>query len=73
MHIRKSVKEALNDVKDTLHETEHRAMAGVERAKRALTGKRMSGVQRMMSHFMEVGHKTAAEVDKAKRELRHNT
>ncbi len=60
-----------HDTKDTVDEIKHRAQAAGEHLKRDLSGDSMPLGERIVSNVKEVGHKTAAEVDAAKRDVRH--
>jgi hypothetical protein len=68
-------KEKLNtlkhDAKDTFDEIKHRAQAAGEHLKRDVAGDSMPLGDRVVSNVKEVGHKTAAEIDAAKRDVRN--
>jgi hypothetical protein len=68
-------KEKLNtlkhDTKDTVDEIKHRAQAAGEHLKRDVSGDNMPLGDRIASNVKEVGHKTAAEIDAAKRDVRN--
>ena len=58
------------DTADMVDEAKHRLAAGAEKAKRAVEGDAMPLGDRAASHVKEAGDDVAADVDKAKRELR---
>jgi hypothetical protein len=58
------------DTKDALDEAKHRAASGAEKVKRAVEGDAMPLGERVASQVKEAGHNIAADVDKAKREVR---
>ncbi len=58
------------DTADMVDETKHRVEAGAEKAKRAVEGDAMPLGDRVASHVKEAGHNLAADVDKAKRDVR---
>ena len=62
---------AKHDAKDTVDEIKHRAQAAGEHLKRDVAGDSMPLGDRIASNVKEVGHKTVAEVDAAKRDVRH--
>jgi hypothetical protein len=68
-------KEKLNTVKhdaeDTVDEIKHRAQAAGEHLKRGVAGDGMPIGERIVSNVKEVGHKAAADIDAAKRDVRH--
>jgi hypothetical protein len=61
---------AINDAKDAAHEAEHRVKAGAEHLKRDIAGDTMNPVDKAVSNVKEAGQNVAADVDKAKREVR---
>jgi hypothetical protein len=61
---------AVKDAKDTTHEADHRIKAGTEHIKREILGDTMNPAEKAVSHVKEVGHNVAADVDKAKRDVR---
>ena len=58
------------DTADMLDEAKHRVKAGAEKMKRAVEGDQMPLGERVASHVKEAGHDIAADVDKAKRDVR---
>jgi hypothetical protein len=60
-----------SDVKDTADELKHRTQAAGERAERAVRGDQMPLGEAIKSHVAEKVHETKAEIDRAKREVRH--
>jgi hypothetical protein len=60
-----------HDTKDTVDEIKHRAQAAGEHLKRDVAGDSMPLGDRIASNVKEVGHKTVAEVDVAKRDVRN--
>ncbi len=61
---------AVKDAKDAAHEADHRVRAGTEHVKREILGDTMNPAEKAVSHIKEAGDKMAADVDKAKRDLR---
>lgn len=66
----KKLDNAVKDVKDAVHEADHRVKAGTEHLKRDIAGDTMNPAEKAASSIKEAGHNVAADVDKAKRELR---
>jgi len=68
-------KEQLNtikhDTKDTVDEAKHRTLAAGEHLKRTAEGDSMPLGERIASNVKETLHKTAADIDAAKRDVRH--
>lgn len=61
---------SVKDAKDAIHEADHRLKAGVEHLKRDVAGDTMNPAEKVASNLKEAGHNVAADVDKAKRDLR---
>ena len=61
---------SVKDAKDAVHEADHRVKAGVEHLKRDVAGDTMNPAEKAASHLKEAGHDVAADIDKAKRDLR---
>ncbi len=59
------------DTKDTVDEVKQRTLAAKEQFKRDLAGDEMPLHERVASNVKEVAHKTQAEIDAAKRDIRH--
>jgi hypothetical protein len=59
-----------HDTKDTLDEMKNRTQAGGERLKRDVAGDSMPLGDRIASNVKEVAHKTKADFDSAKRDVR---
>jgi hypothetical protein len=59
------------DVKDAADELKNRAQAAGERADRAVKGDRMPLGEAIKSHVAQKVRETKAEIDRAKREVRH--
>lgn len=60
-----------SDVKDTADEIKQRTQATGERAERAVRGEQMPLGEAIKSHVAEKVHETKAEIDRAKRDVRH--
>jgi len=60
-----------HDTKDTVDEIKHRAQAAGEHLKRDVAGDSMPLGDRIVSNVKEAGHKATAEIDAAKRDVRH--
>ncbi len=61
-----------NDAKDALDEAKQRAQAAGERLKRGVEGDSMPMGDRIVSNVKEALHNTKADVDAAKRDVRHD-
>jgi hypothetical protein len=59
------------DTKDTIDEVKQRAEAAAESLKRGVEGDSMPLGDRIASNVKETLHKTAADIDAAKRDVRH--
>ncbi len=68
-----AVKSTIDNVKDTVHEGQHRAAADSERAKREMLGNEMTAGEKIGSAVNEAKHRTEAEYDAAKRDIRERT
>lgn len=60
-----------HDTNDLIDEAKHRAAAVGEKAKRAVAGDTMPLGDRVVSNVKETAHNTLADVDAAKRDIRH--
>jgi hypothetical protein len=60
-----------NDVKDTANEVKHRTIAEGERARRDVLGDDMTAGEKVRSGLNEAKNRAQAELDKMKREVRH--
>jgi hypothetical protein len=60
-----------HDTKDTIDEATNRAQAGGEKLKRGVEGDSMPMGDRIVSNVKETLHNTAADIDAAKRDVRH--
>lgn len=60
-----------HDTKDTLDEAKHRTQAASEKLRRGVEGDAMPMGDRIVSNVKETLHNTAADVDAAKRDVRH--
>ncbi|HEV3091148.1 MAG TPA: hypothetical protein VGX91_06825 [Candidatus Cybelea sp.] len=68
-----AVKGAVDDVKDTVHESQHRSAADMERGKRETLGNEMTPGEKAGSALNEAKNRVQADYDKTKREVRHKT
>jgi hypothetical protein len=59
------------DTKDAVDEAKNRAQAAGERLKRDVSGDAMPLGDRIVSNVKETLHNTTADVDRAKRDMRH--
>jgi hypothetical protein len=66
-------KKAAHNAKDAIHEVEHRTKAGIEHAKRAVAGNKMTTGKKVKSVVHEDVENTKADVNKAKRTIRDKT
>jgi archaellum component FlaC len=60
-----------HDTKDVASEVKHRAQAAGEHVKRSVEGDTMPMGDRIVSNVKETVHKTQADIDAAKRDVRH--
>lgn len=65
-----AIKGSVDDVKDRVHETEHRSAAEGERGRRDLLGDQLTPGEKAGSVVHEAKERAQAEVDAMKRELR---
>lgn len=68
-----AVKKGVEDVKDRVHENEHRSAAEGERARRDLLGDEMNLGEKASSIADEAKQAAQAEIDAIKREIRDKT
>ncbi|MBV9718111.1 MAG: hypothetical protein JOZ77_02245 [Candidatus Eremiobacteraeota bacterium] len=68
-----AIKKGVDDVKDRVHETQHRSEAEGERARRDVLGDSMTPGEKVGSIADEAKNRAQAEVDAMKRELRDRT
>jgi hypothetical protein len=68
-----AVKHAVDDVKDSVREGGHRAAADSEKGKRETLGNEMRPAEKVGSAVNEAKHRTQAEYDAAKRNVRDKT
>jgi len=66
-----AVKRTTDNVKDAIHEGQHRTAAEAEKARRESLGGELSGTEKAKSVVNEAKHRTQAEIDAAKRDLRN--
>lgn len=62
-----------HDTKDVVDEVKQRAQAAAEHIKREVAGTAMPLGERIASNVKEAVHKTKADIDAAKRDVRHET
>jgi gas vesicle protein len=68
-----TVKVTVDNVKDRVHEGQHRSAADAERAKRETLGNEMTPGEKVGSAVNEAKHRTQAEYDAVKRDVRERT
>jgi len=68
-----ALKGTVDNIKDTVHEGQHRAAADSERAKREALGNEMTAGEKIGSAVNEAKHRTQAEYDATKRDIREKT
>ena len=68
-----AIKRGIDDVKDSVHETQHRSAAEGERARRDVLGDELTPGEKVGSVANEAKQRAQAEVDAMKRELRDKT
>lgn len=71
--IANAIKHGVDDVRDSVHEGAHRTEADMERDKRASLGDAMTPAEKAGSALNEAKHRTQAEIDAAKRDVRDKT
>lgn len=69
----KAVKDTVDNVRDAIHEGQHRSAADMERNKREAMGDVMTPGEKAGSALNEAKHRTQADLDAAKRKVRENT
>ena len=65
-----AIKGTVDDVKDRMHETQHRSAAEGERGRRELLGDELTPGEKAGSIANEAKERAQAEIDAIKRELR---
>jgi uncharacterized Zn ribbon protein len=65
-----AIKHVVDDTKDAVNETGHRAAADAEKARRDALGNEMTPGEKVSSIANEIKDRTQAKVDEAKRKLR---
>ena len=68
---KEKLKTLKHDTKDAVDEVKQRAQAGGEPLKRDVAGDSMPLGDRVVSNVKETLHKTQADIDSAKRDVRH--
>ena len=68
-----AVKSTVDNIKDTVHEGQHRAAADSERVKRETLGNEMTPGEKIGSALNEAKNRTQAEYDATKRDVRERT
>jgi hypothetical protein len=68
-----AIKRTADNVRDAIHEEEHRAAADAEKARREALDSELTGGQKTKSVLNEAKERTQAEIDAAKREVRKHT
>jgi hypothetical protein len=71
--LKRSVKDTVDDVKDGVHESEHRTNADSERLRREENGDLMTPGEKLESGITEGKERVQAEYDKTKRDVRDRT
>ena len=67
------LKDAVNNIKDTVSEAGHRSAAEGEQAKRDVAGDEMTASQKLGSMVNQGAETIKADVDASKRDVRNNT
>lgn len=65
-----AIKEGIDDVKDRVHEAQHRSAAETENERREVLGDRMSAGEKAGSIADEAKNRAQAEIDAIKQEIR---
>ncbi len=68
-----NIKDTVRNAKDTVDEAMHRSTADAEHMRRDIDGDNMTTEEKLTSLANEAKHRTEAEIDKAKREVRKHT
>lgn len=66
-----AVKRTTDNVKDAIHEGQHRTAADAEKARRESLGDELTGSEKVKSVLNEAKHRTQAEIDAGKRDVRN--
>jgi len=66
-----AVKRTTDNVKDAIHEGQHRTAADAEKVRRESLGDELTGSEKVKSVINEAKHRTQAEIDAGKREVRN--
>jgi hypothetical protein len=67
------IKDTVRNAKDTIDEAMHRSTADAEHMRRDVDGENMTTEEKLTSLANEAKHRTQADIDKAKREVRKHT
>lgn len=67
------IKDTVRNAKDSIDEAMHRSTAEAEHMRRDVDGGNMTTEEKLTSMANEAKHRTEAEIDKAKREVRKHT
>lgn len=73
MGLNDAIKRTVDNVKDTVDETQHRSSAEAERERRDVAGDAMPADKKVGSVVNEKIHETQAGIDRVKRDVRNNT
>jgi hypothetical protein len=68
-----AIKHTVDDIKDSVHEAQHRSAADLEKAKRDELGDELTPSEKVGSALNEAKNRTQAEIDAAKRKIRDHT
>ena len=68
-----SIKHTVDDIKDSVHEGQHRSAADMEKAKREALGDELTPSEKVGSALNEAKQRTQAEIDAAKLKIRDNS
>lgn len=66
-----AIKRTTDNVKDAVHEGQHRTAADAEKARRESLGDELTGPEKVKSVLNEAKHRTQAEIDAGKRDVRN--
>jgi hypothetical protein len=73
MGLKEDIVKGVEDVKDSVSETAHRANANAEQAKRDVAGDQMTTSEKVGSALNQAKESVQAEYDKTKRNVRDTT
>jgi hypothetical protein len=71
--VSQGIKDTVDDLKDSIHEGQHRSAADMEKGKREVLGDEMTPSEKVGSALNEAKNRTQAQWDATKRDIRDKT